>query len=122
MQLFETLKRQQYRPDQSMKALKTPEVFFQLSFNEEGAYLSVIDHKSHEIDPDYRAYHGVTRDILKMIQHIREKNSFLISWENAEKYKIARRGAYKRYIPHPPNLRIDVFNNTPSFSHWNTDQ
>lgn len=84
MQLFETLKRQQYRPDQSMKALKTPEVFFQLSFNEEGAYLSVIDHKSHEIDPDYRAYHGVTRDILKMIQHIREKNSFLISWENAE--------------------------------------
>lgn len=56
-------------------------VFFQLNFDETGAYIAVIDAEQKEIKPGYEYFSGHTRDLLKSIEHIKEKNYFRINWD-----------------------------------------
>ncbi|MBF0100160.1 MAG: DEAD/DEAH box helicase [Desulfobacterales bacterium] len=66
------------------KAKNFSNIFFQLNFDQKGAFLNVVDEKGYEIDPDYEYYSGQTRYILKALQKLNEKKSFQIDWENPD--------------------------------------
>ncbi|MFH0924983.1 MAG: hypothetical protein V1872_05015, partial [bacterium] len=76
--VFEKLKK---TPSIDKPRQSVPDIFFQLKFNEMGAYIRIVDKKQNEIETDYRHYSGHIRDTLRSIESIREKNSFLIDWE-----------------------------------------
>lgn len=76
--IFEALKRKKAlirreKTDQSL--------FFQLNFDEAGAYLRVIDEHQREISANYEYYSGHIREILRSLENIKDKNSFRIDWE-----------------------------------------
>ncbi len=80
MQIFEKLK----RPNRSrIEADKIPPIFFQIRFDSNGAWLAIVDKQGDSIEPDYRSYHGAQRDIIKLVEHTLEKNSFVINWEQS---------------------------------------
>ena len=56
-------------------------VYFQINFKEYGAIINVVDSKGKTIKPNYLSYSGVTRNILRTIEQIQDKNSFVIDWE-----------------------------------------
>ena len=58
-----------------------PEVFFQIATDDYGAYLTVTDKKGNPIDVNYLGYSGATRNLLRSIEQITDKNSFVIDWE-----------------------------------------
>ncbi len=60
------------------------DIFFRIAFDEAGAYICVVDDKGRETDAGYEFYSGHTRDILKVLDTIRDKNSFRIDWERPE--------------------------------------
>ncbi|MBF0452096.1 MAG: DEAD/DEAH box helicase [Candidatus Magnetomorum sp.] len=55
-------------------------IYFQLKFDSSGAYIHVVDDQSNPVDASYEKYSGVTRELLKSIDNIHEKNSFRIDW------------------------------------------
>jgi SNF2 family DNA or RNA helicase len=57
------------------------ELFFQLRFMGSGACIHIVDADNNEIDASYEQYSGATREILKSIDNIQEKNSFRIDWK-----------------------------------------
>lgn len=59
-------------------------VYFQLDFDENGAFIKVIDENKKEIDPNYEFYGGNTRSVLKSLEAIKDKNSFRIDWVTPE--------------------------------------
>ncbi len=76
--IFEKLKRTRslIRPE------KGPDnIFFQLRFDENGGYVVVVDKKGEEVQTTHEYYSGPTRDLLRTIESIRERNSFRIDWE-----------------------------------------
>jgi hypothetical protein len=76
--LFEQLKKKStfHRKERS-----ADQVFFQLLFDEYGAYLEVVDARLKLIEVDYRQYSGSVREVLRSLESIGEKNSFIIDWE-----------------------------------------
>ncbi len=56
-------------------------VYFQLDFDDQGAFLRVVDETGREVEPGHEFYSGATRDLLKSIESIRERNQFRIDWE-----------------------------------------
>ena len=75
--LFETLKRNKKI---ITKKPAISEIFFQLRFDDVGAYVAVIDDRQKEIDAEYEFYSGNTRELLKAINHIQERSVFRIDW------------------------------------------
>jgi SNF2 family DNA or RNA helicase len=62
--------------------IKNPNVIFlKLDFDENGGFLEVVDKKGKAIDVNYLSYSGALRNILKNIDTIKERNSFVIDWE-----------------------------------------
>lgn len=76
--IFERLKRKRTVVS---KRRATSSLFFQLNFDEVGAYIRVVDQNQKEVEANYRHYSGHTRQILKSIENIDAKNSFRIDWE-----------------------------------------
>ncbi|RMD95570.1 MAG: hypothetical protein D6814_13035, partial [Calditrichaeota bacterium] len=64
------------KPQKALEAL-----FFQLRFDERVPYLEIVDKKGRKIHPNYRFYSGPTRDVLKSIEYLQEKDAFRINWE-----------------------------------------
>lgn len=79
--VFERLKRKKSIV-KKIEATTTP--FFQLNWNENGAYLAVVDKKGKGIRVSYESCSGHIRELLKAIENIQGKNSFRIDWENPE--------------------------------------
>ena len=77
LSLFETLKRNK---KQISRKSSVAEVFFQLKFDDSGAYIAVINNKLKEVDADYEFYSGGTRELLKTIHNIQERSLFRIDW------------------------------------------
>ncbi|MEW6606354.1 MAG: SNF2-related protein [bacterium] len=77
--IFERLKRK--KKISIKKKRPTSSIFFQLHFNEIGAYITVVDKDRNEVEPDFEYYTGRTHDILKSIAAIRDKSNFRINWE-----------------------------------------
>jgi len=76
--LFERLKR---KKTVIRKHPSVSSVYFCLNFDDIGAYLSVVDQSGNLVNTEYDRYSGHTRDILKSIDTISDKNSFRIDWE-----------------------------------------
>ncbi|MEW6618903.1 MAG: SNF2-related protein [bacterium] len=77
--IFERLKRK--KKISIKKKRPASSIFFQLHFNEIGAYITVVDKDRNEVEPDFEYYTGRTHDILKSIAAIRDKSNFRINWE-----------------------------------------
>ncbi len=56
-------------------------VFFQILFDNYGAYLKVVDKSGTEVEVSYLNYGGASRHVLRLVDQIQERNSFLIDWE-----------------------------------------
>jgi superfamily II DNA or RNA helicase len=68
--LFEALKRTAPYRD-SGKSRANPEMYFQIRETDAGFAFQVVDQKGVAVDPDYRVYHGVERDLLKAYDEVR---------------------------------------------------
>ncbi|ETR71983.1 MAG: hypothetical protein OMM_02076 [Candidatus Magnetoglobus multicellularis str. Araruama] len=77
--IFEVLK--QKKRVIKKEQTEATELFFQLRFNSSGACIHVVDKNNHDVDASYEQYSGATREILKSIDNIQEKNSFRIDWK-----------------------------------------
>ncbi len=55
--------------------------FFQLQFDDFGAYLQVTDNKGKPVTASYLNYGGAVRNVLRVLEQIEEKNSFVINWD-----------------------------------------
>ncbi len=63
------------------KARTHLKVHFQIAFDEYGAHLNVVDEKGNPIEVNYLAYSGAVRNLLRSIEQIQDKNTFVIDWE-----------------------------------------
>ncbi|MEM9884509.1 MAG: DEAD/DEAH box helicase [Bacteroidota bacterium] len=63
------------------KLQRVEEVYFQMLFDEFGAYLLIVDEKGKEVEVSYLNYGGAERQVLRLLEQIQERNSFLIDWE-----------------------------------------
>ncbi len=61
-----------------------PELFFQLSAEEEGCYLRVVNRQGGEVTADYRAYCGAQRELLKALAAAQSRDDEKIEWERGE--------------------------------------
>ncbi|MES2731302.1 MAG: SNF2-related protein [Bacteroidota bacterium] len=76
--LFEQLKK---KSAFQRKEKNAEQVYFQLLFDDYGAYLESVDSKLKTISADYRQYSGAVREVLRSLESIQEKISFVIDWE-----------------------------------------
>jgi len=90
--LFDRFKRQAF---QQKKHSAYAEVFFQINLDDHGASLAVVDTKGRPIEVSYLNYGGAVRNVLRAVEQVAEKNSFVINWE---------RPADKTYLGEHPFL------------------
>ncbi|MEL7020490.1 MAG: hypothetical protein AAGK47_02665, partial [Bacteroidota bacterium] len=57
--------------------------FFRIDTDEFGAFIDVVDEKSKPVELSYLNYTGQKRNLLRQIDKINEKNSFVIDWEKS---------------------------------------
>ena len=57
------------------------EVFFQIRFDDFGASLSATDGKGKPVSTNYLNYGGAVRNVLRVLEQIEDKNSFVINWD-----------------------------------------
>jgi len=55
-----------------------------LSFDETGAYLQLVDNSGKECDVDYHLFSGRSRDVLKLLSLIKQRQGFQIDWEGKD--------------------------------------
>ena len=79
-ELFEHFKRKKTFEG---KAQTHPNVYFKIDRDDYGAFLQVTDGKGKEIKANYLGYSGATRNLLRSVEQIQDKNSFVIDWEKA---------------------------------------
>lgn len=77
-ELFDFFKK---RPARKEKTKAYEEIYFQINFDAFGAFLQVTDGKGKPASTTYLSYAGATRNALKTLESITEKNSFVIDWE-----------------------------------------
>lgn len=58
--------------------------YFKFEFDEKGAFLSMVDETGKPIEPDFEFVSGASREVLKLLQSIRERNLFRIDWDNPD--------------------------------------
>ncbi|RDC65632.1 DEAD/DEAH box helicase [Adhaeribacter pallidiroseus] len=75
---FEQLKR---KPAFERKERNAEELLFQILFDDHGAYLETVNRNLRVIAADYRQYSGPVREVLRALETIQQKNSFVIDWE-----------------------------------------
>jgi superfamily II DNA or RNA helicase len=54
----------------------------QLCFDDTGCYVQILNGQDVVIEPDYQSYSGSLRNLLRAMQQLRERNGFVIDWEN----------------------------------------
>ena len=65
---------------------KREKLFFQISFDEQKhAYVSIVNDKNTEVNPDYRLYNGETFHVLRSIDTIRKEQQNYFSWDETDK-------------------------------------
>ncbi|MFN4144753.1 MAG: DEAD/DEAH box helicase [Runella sp.] len=77
---------EQFRKTKSLSvgsvATKKEDISIQLCFDANGAYLQLINNKNQVVQPDYQLYDGALRHLIRSLHQIRERNEFVIDWEN----------------------------------------
>ena len=80
--IFERFKKNRSAPISSNTKV-ADQIFFQLDFDDSGAFLNVVDKKGRALEADYQQFSGVSRSILRSINNITEKSAFRIDWDYA---------------------------------------
>jgi SNF2 family DNA or RNA helicase len=83
MNLFDQFRRKKLTAEK----VTTPvtDFFFFLRYDEEkGFSIATTNEKGVPIEPDYRAFSGVKREILRQLSTIAEQDSFMIEWGSQE--------------------------------------
>ncbi|MFT7451981.1 MAG: hypothetical protein ACI9VN_002709, partial [Patescibacteria group bacterium] len=80
-QFFDFFKKQ---PLQKGATQSFEEVFFQIGFDHFGAFLDVTDEQGKIAETTYLNYAGATRNVLRTLEGISDKNSFVIDWEKPQ--------------------------------------
>ncbi len=62
------------------KIQKKIDILFLINFDANGAFLQIVDQNKQKVSVNYENYQGKTRDIIKVINKIEEKNSLNINW------------------------------------------
>lgn len=62
------------------------EPFFCIDFNENGAFVKIVNSKLQEIEVDYMNYNGEVFNTLRTLNNIRNQKQFIINWEGSEDY------------------------------------
>jgi len=105
-----------FRKKNVLMSTKSEEVFFLLDKDENGYFVEVVDKKMQKHSFDYVNYNGNTFNVLKLIQSIRERNYFKVSWEtDLEKIYLAE-NSYLMYHLVLCNNLIDNQKNTFVFN------
>jgi superfamily II DNA or RNA helicase len=100
--LFDQLRR---RPAFTQKEKTVEDLYFQLLTDEYGTYLEPVDRKMKTVTVDYRQYSGPVREVLRALESIQEKNSFVIDWEkNPDQVYLADHDYLIWQLRHCPNL------------------
>lgn len=100
--LFEKL---QKTASNQLKKSTTEDIYFQINFDEAGAYLEITNAKGELLEPDYRNYVGATRDVLRVWDSIKRELDFSINWENgSEKLYLAEHDYLMFQLQHCNNL------------------
>ena len=73
---------------------------FRLAFDERGAFLQVTDKKGRESRPDYKAFSGHLRSVLRAIDSISKRKAFQLDWEG--------QGASDRLYLHEHDYLLDM--------------
>ncbi len=55
-------------------------LFFQLDFDDSGAYVEVVNIRGDAVDAPYECYSGPTRDVLKTLDGLQHQKGFHIDW------------------------------------------
>jgi SNF2 family DNA or RNA helicase len=76
--LFDHFKRQSLTKTQEKPV---ENLLFQVLFDEYGLYLETVNAKLKLVQVDHRQYSGPVREVLRALETIQEKNSFVIDWE-----------------------------------------
>jgi SNF2 family DNA or RNA helicase len=63
---------------------KPQKIAFRIALKPEGACLEVVNLKGEPVDVSYLTYSGAVRNLLRAIDQIEERNSFVIDWEHPE--------------------------------------
>ncbi len=61
---------------------KADVVKVQLCFDETGCYLQLLNERNEVIEPEYQVYSGPLRNLIRAMQQLRERNGYVIDWEN----------------------------------------
>jgi hypothetical protein len=61
-----------------------PPIFFQVSADDDGCSLRVVNRQGGEVAADYRAYCGAQRELLKAIESAQAQDYAKIDWERGE--------------------------------------
>lgn len=71
------------RPERhtAIKMTDRKEIFFNLCFDDKGAFINVIDKKRKPVQTDYHAYSGAVSDVLRSLAMIEEKRMTQFAWD-----------------------------------------
>lgn len=72
------------KPNYSTTHIAYIEPFFCIDFNENGAFVKVVNNKLQEIEVDYMNYNGEIFNTLRTLNTIRTQKQFVINWEGSE--------------------------------------
>lgn len=77
---------EQFRRTQRVETVALPEkaekLTVQLCFDGVGSYAQLLNERGAVVEPAYQAYSGALRNLLRAIGQLRERNGFIIDWEN----------------------------------------
>ena len=92
------------------------EIHFRICFDDFGAYLTVTDTKGREINPNYLDYGGAERNVLRTVEQIVEKNSFVINWDRPSGKVYLSEHPYLLEALHPCDNLADADGNSIRFA------
>ncbi|TAF26753.1 MAG: hypothetical protein EAZ70_08135 [Runella slithyformis] len=101
----------------ALSTTKKEAVRVQLCFDENGAFVQLIDAKNAVVTPDYQLYNGALRNLIRAVQQIQERNEFVIDWENPARQLYLHQYDYLlEYIRQCPEV-IDERQKPVQFTH-----
>jgi SNF2 family DNA or RNA helicase len=79
MNVFERFKKE--TTQLSTPTTSKQQVYFQLLEDEFGAFLQTVDKKGKVIEASFQQHSGADRQVLRLLEQIQDRNSFVIDWE-----------------------------------------
>jgi SNF2 family DNA or RNA helicase len=62
------------------------DIFFQLDFDDGGAYIHVVNRQNEHVEAGYEHYSGPIREVLKFIENIKNQSGFRIDWNKSHEH------------------------------------